>query len=573
MSALSLAQTPQILKLTGYPHVAINAMVQDGQGNFYVTGGFSQTADFGGRQVTSDDTSSGAFRFFAAKYDKSGTLIWLHTETGVPDYNAPNPIADQGGSIVLDKAGNVYIAGEFESIRFTLDGTVLTNADQKNNTQDILLVKYSPAGDMLWGKRFGGTDNDELAIVLGPDGKLYAAGSSASPSLSFSQITLTGNHTNDAAPLLATFDTSGTAIWATIFPARIESALDSTTGGDDKFVSLALDSSGTMYVAGELAADSSQIGDSLIVQTQKYFHTIIFAKFTANDGHLIWEEHSNGAPDLGLTQSVVVDKNNNPVFCSGFTGAVLNIAGVTLQNPNPRGATAIGIIKCNPSGHALWGKILAESGGADTTGGIVSTALACSPGNDLYISGLGYGGNPFVYNGGPLPLSNAAINIFLLKVNTNGDFNWLLDGTFNGEGLGTTILFDHDNSIYYAGYYGTFGRELRFGNDSLPTENAITSFNMHLKETSGLVHQEDLGTSASIAYPNPAIRSTMIELPQNSGPAQVLIFDALGRKIESIDGKNTNPVSIPCENLPKGVYYYRVIMDIQSIASGKFVVE
>jgi len=573
VSALSFAQPPQILKLTGYPHIEINSITRDAQDNLYVTGGFGKTADFGGRQVTSDDTDSRALRFFAAKYDNNGTLLWLHTSTGVADPSATNSIIDDGRVIGLDNGGNVYILGSFISTTFTLDGVSLTNADQINHTADILLIKYTSDGKLLWAKRFGGSGDDQLTgMAIGPDGTLYTAGNTASPSLTFSPITLTGTTTTDATPILAAFDTSGTAIWAKIFPARVYTDIINTTGGDDQFESVALDSLGNVYVAGSLNADTSQIGDSVIILSIPGDYVVVFAKFAASDGHMIWEEHSNDLTDIA-PQSVRIDKNNDPIFCGGFKGTVFKFAGLTLVNPNQRGTRAMALLKCLPSGTALWGTIAGQTGGADTTGGFFPLLLACSPNNDIFISGLAYSSDLLLYNGTHLSLSTSAVNLFLLKVDPNGNFNWVLDGTFFGEGTGSAIIFEPDNSIYFSGLYGTLGQELKFGNDSLPYLNFLSSFIMHLGGTTGAVSRTDVGISPSVAFPNPATSTTMIELPQNSGPVTIAIFDALGRMVETIENKNTDRVIIPCQNLSKGIYHYRVMTDSHYIATGKFVIE
>ena len=92
----------------------------DGSGNSYVTGYFgSSILNFGSVTLTNTG-SSGTPDVFVAKYDNSGSIVWVKGAGSSGD--------DQGRGIAVDGGGNSYVTGLFTSSSMTLGSTTLTNA-------------------------------------------------------------------------------------------------------------------------------------------------------------------------------------------------------------------------------------------------------------------------------------------------------------------------------------------------------------------------------------------------------------------------------------------------------------
>ena len=151
----------------------------DAATNSYITGFFvSPTISFGG--VTLTNTSlDGSEDMFVAKYNSAGNLLWARRAVG--------DSANDGRGIAVDAAGNCYIAGHFFSDSITFGNVTLMNA----GGADIFVVKYDPAGNVLWAKRAGGSKSDQgIKPVLDSAGNLYVAGHFKSSNAGFDATTL-----------------------------------------------------------------------------------------------------------------------------------------------------------------------------------------------------------------------------------------------------------------------------------------------------------------------------------------------------------------------------------------------
>jgi len=120
----------------------------DGDGNVTVTG-------------TSTSVTGGA-DWVVISYKADGTRRW------VARYDGPAHESDEVRKMVLDSAGNVYVAGYSNSA---------------TSGQDALVIKYSKTGTRRWARRYNGTADavDEASSLHArPGGGVYVAGTTHS---------------------------------------------------------------------------------------------------------------------------------------------------------------------------------------------------------------------------------------------------------------------------------------------------------------------------------------------------------------------------------------------------------
>jgi hypothetical protein len=132
----------------------------DAGGNVFITGYFQATATFGG----TTKTSAGNNDIFLAKYNSSGTLLWVQTAGGTND--------DIARSVAVDVVGNAYITGNFQGTA-TFGGTSKTSA----GNYDIFVAKYNSSGTLQWVQTGGGISYDySLGVAVDAGGNVFITG-------------------------------------------------------------------------------------------------------------------------------------------------------------------------------------------------------------------------------------------------------------------------------------------------------------------------------------------------------------------------------------------------------------
>jgi hypothetical protein len=85
----------------------------------------------------------------------------------------------------------------------------------------------------------------------------------------------------------------------------------------------------------------------------------------------------------------------------------------------------------------------------------------------------------------------------------------------------------------------------------------------------------DIVESAVVsAYPNPANDLVVFNIEnQDFANSQLVIYDALGSIIVSINTGSNQQISWSASNLPNGVYFYRLEKDNLKGASSKLIIQ
>ncbi|HBL29458.1 MAG TPA: hypothetical protein DD490_21710, partial [Acidobacteria bacterium] len=133
-------------------------------GDLFVVGAFSETADVAPGAERSELMSAGGTDVFVLRLTREGALVWARRLGG--------PQEDRGLDVAVDARG-LWVAGSFQG---TLDAgtTRLAGTGQT----DGFLARLDLAGTTLWVKGLGGSQDDAaLSVAVEANGTAWVAGS------------------------------------------------------------------------------------------------------------------------------------------------------------------------------------------------------------------------------------------------------------------------------------------------------------------------------------------------------------------------------------------------------------
>ncbi len=425
----------------------------DINGNVLISGSFdSPIISFGSTTLNNAGNSD----FFVAKYDANGNVLWAKSAGGAS--------ADWGSAIATDAAGNVFVTGTYQSSSITFGVTTLTNAASSAN--DIFVVKYDPAGNVVWAKGIGGTYGDvSYGICTDLTGNILITGTFQNPTLSFGSTTITNNSSNGSTDIfIAKYNTSGAVLWAKDAggPNNYEEAKGITTdisgnvfltggftsasitfgsttltnsGGYDLFIakydasgnplwakgaggsdfdegsSVSCDINGNVVITGEFSSSTIIFGTTTLTNTSTGYGDVFVVKY-GSGGNAIWAKSVAGASIFEEQgKGITVDRNGNSVVTGVFTSAVINFGPVTISNTNPSGYDDVFVAKYDGSGNVLWAKGCGGMNNDDCY------AIASDTSGNIYITGS-FDSHPMtVGNTNLTPTSGA--DIFIAKLGCN----------------------------------------------------------------------------------------------------------------------------------------------------------
>jgi hypothetical protein len=340
-----------------------------------------------------------------------------------------------------DNLGNLYISGSFSGTLDVNPGlgvyTLTTNA-----SEDIFITKLDPSGNFLWAKQIGGTFGELVnSIKTDANGNVIISGGFLSSSVDFDPGPGTFILNNASAGQIDVFilklDAAGNFLWA----KQLSSVTNENTYG------MTVDGSNNVYITGytTMVLDYDPGPGTYTVQSTGSYN--IFVLKLDGSGNFIWAAQTNSL-STSFPTDIAVDNSGN-VYAVGY------FDGVGDFDPSPANYTLASagsadgyLLKLSSSGSFLWAK---QIGG---TGYDVFNSIATNNSGDVFLTG--FYSNTVDFDPGPAVFtatSNGGSDIFLCKLDANGNFGW--SKTFGGidNDLAGGITIDANSNLYVSGEF------------------------------------------------------------------------------------------------------------------------
>lgn len=465
---------------------SIQGVACDSSGNLYCTGYYTgnpiiytQTGTIIGNLPASTTNAA-----FLIQFDTNGNY---NTQQSGFDYGLVIDTAAGGSAfgtdVVTDYSGNLYISGYYNGTSATIKnqvGTSLGTFPSSNATSFAGFVsKFDPTGAYSFSRIIDSAGTEQiLGVVCDSGANMYCAGYYQNTPIITNQsgtplATLPASAGSNTA-FFAKFDQSGTFKLARI--------VDST--GDDRATSVAIDSSGNVYLAGTYSGSVSIKDESGTVLSGSLYAPTGFAafliKFDSSGAFQYGRVLDSAGSDQSL--SITCDSSGNVYMCGFYTGTP------TIKD-HTNTTTYATLTASTLSGGFVFGF---TSSGAfidcytfDSSGDDQFTSVACDTIGNTYVAGYCGAGSGVlrsvnasaVINTISTPITSGAGLLYRINFLTRDILVRIVDGSGTDQAYGVTC--DSNNNVYLVGNYnGTPIIESDIGMCfvTLPTSTGDASF-------------------------------------------------------------------------------------------------
>jgi len=485
--------------------------------------------------------------------------------------------------MVLDKSGNIYLTGN------------------TGNPTDIITLKYSPSGNLLWSKIYNGPGNREdeaVRIVVDDSGFVYVVGEtfdfiefnnyltikySSKGELLWNREFNFGDSTTDVPHEMIIDNFSN--IYITGYGSTcLECSSDFMTVKSDKngilqwvkFYhgegdltnigwTLIQDKSGRLIVSGRSAdINNTYYNATLIYNSNGNLLQII--KYDSADVRRLETDDSNNIyvggdvyrSDLTYQWDFFFNKYDssgkllwNRTYNSPFTQQrndyfswmVLDIQNKNIYYTgntifyNQNGYNFV-LFKYNSDGDSIWKRGYSSIANSNNS----PVHLTKDKYNNFYITGSSDYNTPYY-------------RIMTVKYDSAGNFKWVqtyVTYLFSNH-YGKRVLIDSSNSVYVGG--------TSYGTESATTDIVLIKYSQisHV-QTSNLIPNE---IKLFQNYPNPFNPITMISYELKSKSAvKIKVYDVLGKEVIELVNKiqetGKHEITFDGSNFTNGVYFYNL---------------
>lgn len=527
----------------------VNSIVTDKTGNVYTTGSFEGTIDIDPGPSTKTIISNGASDIFISKQDSKGKLLWSKNMGGAAN--------DAGYSVAVDTGGNVYVTGSFQMYADFGSSTPLYSS----GSEDVFVVKYDPSGTLIWVKSIGGAYADYgRSLSVDTLGGLYITGKfmgsvDFDPNSNFVPLS---SVTGSEDIFIVKWNQDGIFMWVKGIGAA----------GYDVGTAITSSPSGEVFATGVFSGpvNFNPLSAAKFLYSEGILDVYI-VKYD-KDGIFQWAKNF-GSPDNDYSRGIAIDNKSNVYVTGYFSGVAIFDPLLVSKKLYATGGFDAFVCKMDKGGNLAW---------VNALGGIYSDfgyGISVDDNGNVYTTGSFESVADFNPASGTLNLvSNGASDIFISKLDGNGNAVWATNIGGSADDEGSAIFVHKNNDIYSA---GDFRNSADFN-----YEAAIDIMNSN-GSADAYVHKMSLTTNSIQAatinqkidfYPNPT--NGIVYLSVENGIEKeftLSVYDAKGSLIQT-KNINSNEAIVDLSGQAAGIYFIQLttingtISKLMSVAKG-----
>jgi hypothetical protein len=539
MGCTAYAQDREWVRQIGGPGYDFGySVVADRNGNVYSAGEFAGSVIFGNNFHLN---ASGDRDAYVSMHDSNGNLQWVQRFGGSTLTNAT--------SVKITNEENILVCGSFWS-RTDFDPGVGENYIAPAGETDIYVACLDARGNLKWVKTFGGTGYDHVyTMAVDNENNIVIAGDfSRTADFDPGNATMFLSSVGEEDIYVAKLRSDGELIWV------------QQIGGTKKEIatSVSVDSKANVYVGGFFGGPVDfDPGMGVFHMFNEGFVDAFLIKLD-HGGNLRWAKQFKGA-SYEFVNSVSTDKEGNTYVTGCYTGTVDFDPSIDSLNLKSEGFMDIFVLKINTGGSLLWAK------GIGSKYNDYGAAISVDGEGSAYITGFYAGFIDLGMNGTIASMTSvdASSDIFVLKLNASGNYQWHRSYGGMDEDTGFGIFVDAFNNTYVTGIFQDKADfNSRPGTFFLTSRGAADAFVMKLGERDISMSTEEVAiekTNSMKLFPNPSSDQITIELDEKTELAEVMIIDATGKTVIHEKMNSTGTLVIDISNLSNGVYLVKVV--------------
>ncbi|GIX42074.1 MAG: hypothetical protein KatS3mg129_1807 [Leptospiraceae bacterium] len=403
----------------------------DSSGNVYIMG-YTLSNNYPTTRGAYDTTYNGGDHdIFISKLNSDLTQLLASTYIGGSG-------DDWAGSLAIDSSGNVYIMG------YTLSNNYPTTRGAYDTTynggdHDIFISKLNSDLTQLLASTYIGGSGDDWAgsLAIDSSGNVYITGGTESTNYPTRRGAYDTTHNGGGDVYISKLNSNLTQLLASTYIGG---------SGSDGASSLAIDSSGNVYITGKTSSNNYPTTRGAYDTTYNDFLDIFISKLNSNLTRLLASTYIGGS-GIDVANSLAIDSSGN-VYIRGDTASTNYPTTTGTYDTSFNGLFDVYISKLNSNLTRLLASTYIGGSGDDWAG-----SLAIDSSGNVYITGGTLSNNyptttgayDTTYNGGDQ-------DIFISKLNSN--LTQLLASTYiggSGNDEANSLAIDSSGNVYITG--------------------------------------------------------------------------------------------------------------------------